>query len=113
MPEHDIADLLRRRRTSIMAVINVTPDSFSDGGRFYDRGKAVARCLEAARAGAELVPPIVATSVDGSPPDDGDVLQPVSNADGGEPPIKLTLPGSVRMVAWIDRGVEPHAWCLW
>ncbi len=28
-------------RTLVMGVINVTPDSFSDGGRFYDPMRAI------------------------------------------------------------------------
>ena len=31
------------RRTLIMGVVNVTPDSFSDGGLFIDAEKAVVR----------------------------------------------------------------------
>jgi dihydropteroate synthase len=38
-----------------MGVLNVTPDSFSDGGRFLDRGAAVARGLEMAEEGADLL----------------------------------------------------------
>jgi dihydropteroate synthase len=30
-------------RTHVMGVLNVTPDSFSDGGRFLDPAAAVAR----------------------------------------------------------------------
>jgi dihydropteroate synthase len=39
----------------IMGVINVTPDSFSDGGLHLDRSAAVAAGLEMAEAGADLV----------------------------------------------------------
>jgi dihydropteroate synthase len=38
-----------------MGVLNVTPDSFSDGGAFFDPDVAVAHGLEMARAGADLV----------------------------------------------------------
>jgi dihydropteroate synthase len=38
-----------------MGVLNVTPDSFSDGGRFLDRDAAVARGLEMAAEGADVV----------------------------------------------------------
>ena len=33
-------------RTLIMGILNVTPDSFSDGGRFNDPDRAYARALE-------------------------------------------------------------------
>ena len=43
------------RVTRTMAVINVTPDSFSDGGRFLAPGRAVDRCLELAEEGADIL----------------------------------------------------------
>lgn len=39
----------------IMGVLNVTPDSFSDGGLFLDAGAAVAHGLELEREGADLL----------------------------------------------------------
>ncbi len=42
-------------RTYVMAVLNVTPDSFSDGGRYLDPEAAVAQGLELARQGADLI----------------------------------------------------------
>jgi dihydropteroate synthase len=39
----------------IMGVVNVTPDSFSDGGEFLDPGAAVAHGLRLAAEGADLV----------------------------------------------------------
>jgi dihydropteroate synthase len=42
-------------RTLVMGVLNVTPDSFSDGGLFLDPEAAVARALEMERAGADIV----------------------------------------------------------
>jgi len=39
----------------VMGVLNVTPDSFSDGGRFLDPAAAVAHGLRLAREGAHLV----------------------------------------------------------
>jgi dihydropteroate synthase len=43
------------RRGLIMGVLNVTPDSFSDGGSFLDRDAAVAHALELARDGADII----------------------------------------------------------
>lgn len=42
-------------RPAIMAVINLTPDSFSDGGRFGSIDAAVAQAAEAAALGAEII----------------------------------------------------------
>ena len=43
------------RRTLVMGVLNVTPDSFSDGGRFHDEREAVGRGLQIAEEGADLL----------------------------------------------------------
>ena len=43
------------RRTLIMGVVNVTPDSFSDGGFYIDAGKAVVRAEELLDAGASII----------------------------------------------------------
>jgi len=39
----------------IMGILNVTPDSFSDGGEFLSRDKAVRRALELEKEGADLI----------------------------------------------------------
>lgn len=44
-----------RSRTAVMGILNVTPDSFSDGGRYADVESAVARGVEMARQGASIV----------------------------------------------------------
>src|SRR5512140_2408514 len=38
-----------------MGIINVTPDSFSDGGQFLEPEAAVARAFELAAEGAEII----------------------------------------------------------
>src|SRR5258708_12412107 len=43
------------QRTLLMGVLNVTPDSFSDGGKFLDAQRAIGRALEMERAGADLL----------------------------------------------------------
>ncbi|MFI1800786.1 dihydropteroate synthase [Streptomyces sp. NPDC020379] len=42
-------------RCAVMGVVNVTPDSFSDGGRWFDTEGAVKRGLDLAAQGADLV----------------------------------------------------------
>ncbi|MFF7204339.1 dihydropteroate synthase [Streptomyces sp. NPDC008141] len=42
-------------RCAVMGVVNVTPDSFSDGGRWFDTTAAVKRGLDLVTAGADLV----------------------------------------------------------
>lgn len=48
-------DLPRPDRCLIMGVVNVTPDSFSDGGRYLDPTRAIERGLELLKAGADIV----------------------------------------------------------
>jgi dihydropteroate synthase len=42
-------------RTVILGVLNVTPDSFSDGGKFQDPDRAYARALELEEQGADIL----------------------------------------------------------
>jgi dihydropteroate synthase len=42
-------------RTLVMGVLNVTPDSFSDGGNFLSQEKAVQHALQMERDGADLI----------------------------------------------------------
>src|SRR5437667_1028338 len=43
------------RQGMIMGVLNVTPDSFSDGGKFFGTDAAVARAMEMAAEGAQII----------------------------------------------------------
>jgi dihydropteroate synthase len=42
-------------RCAVMGILNVTPDSFSDGGRYLDRAAAVAHGVEMHRLGADII----------------------------------------------------------
>ena len=48
-------ELLLGERTLIMGVLNVTPDSFSDGGDFADPDRAFARAIEIEDQGADII----------------------------------------------------------
>jgi dihydropteroate synthase len=43
------------RRALIMGILNITPDSFSDGGRFLDPDQAIRHAKEMVAAGADLI----------------------------------------------------------
>jgi dihydropteroate synthase len=47
--------LLDLRRPLVMGIVNVTPDSFSDGGRFFDPARALAHARQLCADGADLV----------------------------------------------------------
>jgi dihydropteroate synthase len=46
---------IRLNRTLVMGILNVTPDSFSDGGRWLDVDRAVAHGLEMRAQGADII----------------------------------------------------------
>lgn len=47
--------MLPADRTTIMGVLNVTPDSFSDGGRFSSPDEAIATALQMVKDGADVI----------------------------------------------------------
>ena len=54
-PPRYVEGLPQPGRALVMGVVNVTPDSFSDGGRYFDTEKAVAHGLALMDEGADLV----------------------------------------------------------
>jgi dihydropteroate synthase len=66
------------RRTLMMGVVNITPDSFSDGGSFLAAEKAVEHALHLLEQGADLID-LGAEST-----------RPGSNAGGAEPAVSAT-----------------------
>ncbi|MEW6067587.1 MAG: dihydropteroate synthase [Nitrospirota bacterium] len=42
-------------KTYIMGILNVTPDSFSDGGLYFDKSTAVRRAIEMVEEGADII----------------------------------------------------------
>ena len=43
------------RRPLVVGIVNVTPDSFSDGGEFFDSNRAIAQGLKLAAEGADIL----------------------------------------------------------
>jgi dihydropteroate synthase len=54
-PPRHVAGLPQLDRALVMGVLNVTPDSFSDGGRWFDTGRAVEHGRHLLEQGADLV----------------------------------------------------------
>src|SRR5262249_61034494 len=50
-----LSALLSPGRPLVMGVLNVTPDSFSDGGQFLDPTVAIAHAADMARRGARIL----------------------------------------------------------
>lgn len=68
------------KRTLIMGVLNVTPDSFSDGGLYFSKEKAVARGVEMIEQGADLIDV------------GGESTRPGSERVSGQEELKRVLP---------------------
>ena len=49
------AELALGGRTAVMGILNVTPDSFSDGGDYFELEKAIARGKEIEQQGADIL----------------------------------------------------------
>jgi dihydropteroate synthase len=43
------------KKTHIMGILNVTPDSFSDGGQYFDKSTAVKRAIQMVEDGADII----------------------------------------------------------
>jgi dihydropteroate synthase len=67
-------------RTIILGVLNVTPDSFSDGGLFLDSDKAIQHALEMVRQGADWIDV------------GGESTRPGSRPISGEEELRRVLP---------------------
>src|SRR5690349_11130412 len=55
MQHHRVAGLPAPGRTVVVGVVNVTPDSFSDGGEFLDPDAAIRHGLELMAEGADVI----------------------------------------------------------
>lgn len=72
--------LVLGERTLVMGVLNVTPDSFSDGGQFFDTERAEEHAMEMERAGADILDI------------GGESTRPGSSGISAEEEIKRVLP---------------------
>jgi dihydropteroate synthase len=55
LPLPDGRSLLLGERTLVMGILNVTPDSFADGGLYVDPGRAIEAGLAMVEAGADII----------------------------------------------------------
>ena len=83
-------------RPHLMGVVNVTPDSFSDGGRYPGVEEAVVRALELARDGADLI------DVGGESTRPGAAAVPTAVELSRVVPVVERLAGHVRAVISVD-----------
>lgn len=98
-------------RTLVMGILNVTPDSFSDGGRFIDLDQAVAQARHMVEAGADLIDIGGESTRPGSEPVDAaeemDRVLPIIRALSTELQVPLSIDTYKAEVA--DRAVQAGA----
>ncbi|HLL77826.1 MAG TPA: dihydropteroate synthase [Pyrinomonadaceae bacterium] len=81
-------------RTLVMGVLNVTPDSFSDGGQFLDAGRAVARAEQMIAEGADIIDV------------GGESTRPGSESVGAEEELRRVVPVVARLAKEADVAVS-------
>src|SRR5580704_6594205 len=84
------------QRTLVMGVVNITPDSFSDGGIFIDAPTAVNHALEMEKAGADLI------DIGGESTRPGAASVSVEEEMSRVLPVLLALRGQLRIPISID-----------
>jgi dihydropteroate synthase len=82
-------------RTLVMGILNVTPDSFSDGGRYLDHGAAAARGIEMVDEGADFIDVGGESTRPGSDPvspdEERDRVVPVIETLAGKVPVPISV----------------------
>lgn len=77
-------------RTLVMGILNITPDSFSDGGRFFDYDVAVKHARKMVELGADIIDI------------GGESTRPTADPVSLEEELRRVLPVLKRLVAEID-----------
>ncbi len=105
-------DIWLAHRPLVMGIVNVTPDSFSDGGKYDDPRAAADRALEMAAAGADLIDIGGESTRPYAPPTSladelGRVLKVIEHLAGKLPvPISIDTTKAAVARAAIDAGAE-------
>ncbi|MGH8547856.1 MAG: dihydropteroate synthase [Methylococcales bacterium] len=85
--------LLQRNKPLIMGILNLTPDSFSDGGSHTDRGNAVHFALQMVREGADIIDAGGESTRPGSQP--VVAAEQIRRVEGVIAALRKTLPAEV------------------
>ena len=91
-------------RVHIMGVVNVTPDSFSDGGKFFDQDTAIKHALRLVEEGADIIDVGGESTRPGSSSVPADEewrrVEPVIKALGRETDVPISIDSTKPEVAW-------------
>lgn len=99
-------------RPLVMGILNITPDSFHDGGRFFDASSAVIQAIALAEAGADIIDIGAASSRPGFTPVSAEEelarLLPVLDALEKEslPPLSVDTDKLSVTEAAVERGIS-------
>jgi dihydropteroate synthase len=53
--QYSLSDLLIQKPALVMGILNVTPDSFSDGGEHFEQGAAIEHAIQMVAEGADII----------------------------------------------------------
>jgi len=104
--EYDLSE-----RTLIMGVLNITPDSFSDGGRFFEWTRAVEQGRRLAEEGADILDVGGESTRPGSRPvpEEEELRRVIPVIEALRPKISIPISIDTRKAAVADRALESGA----
>jgi dihydropteroate synthase len=106
--------LERWPRPSVMGIVNVTPDSFSDGGRYLDRQAAIDQALKLVEEGADLIDLGAESTRPGAAPvaqdEELERLIPVIEGVRSRSPIPISVDTMKPQVARAAVGAGAQVW---
>ena len=85
------------RPALVMGIVNVTPDSFSDGGQFAAEDAAVSHALDLVQQGAELLDIGGESTRPGALPPPWSVFAPLLSGSVYVTPSSVNLPFAIRL----------------
>src|SRR5439155_14940119 len=83
-------------QTAVMGILNVTPDSFSDAGQYFNHDKAIGRGQEIEQAGGDTI------DVGGESIWPGNERVPEAEVNRRDNPVIQALAAAVKIRVWID-----------
>ncbi len=110
LKKKNFANLNFSKLPNIMGVLNLTPDSFSDGGKFNTKSKGIKHALEMFKTGANIIDIGGESTRPGSKPVDKDLewkrIEKILRSLGKKIPISLDTRKSEIMKKGINYGVK-------
>ena len=101
----------RGERTAVMGILNITPDSFSDAGEYFDHAKAIARGREIEQQGADLIDIGGESSRPGSEavPEEEEMRRVLPVIEGLTPILKIPISIDTYRATVAQRAIEAGA----